>query len=145
MCFGGGGGSPATIVMPDTRSYDRMASAQIDLMRQQQQGEMALKQQELNNAMARQQQVLADFRDFKIQKAEEQQFKANETSENAMRINAMLGAPPPEPSAKAPVIGSDREGLVKAKGKSRLRIERVDRAAASASQGSGTGLNLTAS
>jgi len=42
MCFGGGG-SRATITMPNTSAYDRQAEMQLDLMRQQQQGVMSLK------------------------------------------------------------------------------------------------------
>jgi hypothetical protein len=141
MCFGGGGGSPATIVMPDTRAYDRQAELQMQAMRDTQNMGLSLKQLELNRAMSAQQQVLSDFRDFKIEQADKQQFKAEETSANAARINALIGAPPPQPSAKAPVLGSDREGLVKAKGKKGLRIDRVGQAVP-ASQGAGTGLNI---
>lgn len=141
MCFGGGGGSPATIVMPDTRSYDRQAELQMQAMRDSQEMGLALKQMELNRALSSQQQVLTELRDFKIEQADKEQFKAEETSGNAARINAILGAPPPQPSAKAPVVGSDREGLVKARGKKGLRIDRVDRATAT-SQGSGAGLNI---
>lgn len=143
MCFGGGG-SPATIVMPDTRAYDRQAELQMQAMRETQNMGVALKQMELNRALSSQQDVLTQLRDFKIEQADREQFKAEETSANAARINAILGAPPPEPSAKAPVVGSDREGLVKAKGKKRLRIDRVERAVAT-TQGSGAGLNITTS
>jgi hypothetical protein len=46
MCSGG---KAATINMPDTGAYDRMADMQIDLMRQQQQGAASLKQAELGS------------------------------------------------------------------------------------------------
>lgn len=131
MCSGGG--KPAKIVMPDTRAYDRQADLQIAAMQQQQQGEMMLKQMQLNQALQNREQVLMETRDFKTE-------RANDTAANAQRMSALLGAPPPEKSAKAPVVGSDRESMVKAKGKRALRI---DRQASASTQASGTGLNIT--
>ena len=140
MCSGGGKG--ATIVMPDTRAYDGMADLQMQAMRDQQTGVMALKQQELNQALGAQQQVMAEVKDYKVQQANDQQIKANETSANAARINAILGAPPPEKTAQAPVVGSERDGVTARKGKKELRIDRVGRAAPS-TQAAGAGLNIT--
>jgi len=131
MCSGGKG---ATINMPDTGAYDRMANMQIDLMRQQQQGAASLKQSELSQAIQAQQGVLTELRDFSIQ-------RANDTAANAARLAALIGTPPPEKTAKAPVVGSDRAGMTKPKGKAGLRIDRP----AATSQASGTGLNITAS
>lgn len=137
MCFGGGGGgAPAVITMPDTSAYDRQADMQIELMRQQQSGDLMLKQMQLSQAIEGQKQVLTDYRDFKTE-------RANDTAANAARMAALLGAPPPEPAAKPPVVGTDRENMVKPKGKRGLRIDRVDQGMAT-SQGSGTGLNITA-
>lgn len=130
MCSGGG--SPATITMPDTSAYDRMANAQIELMRQQQQGAMGVKQAELNQALQGQQAALTQLRDFQVQ-------RANDTQANAARLAALIGAPPPEKTAQAPVVGSDRKGKGRAEGKRGLRIDR----AKSTSQGTGTGLNIT--
>lgn len=131
MCFGGG--KAATITMPDTGAYDRMAQMQMDAMRQQQNGLASLKQAELSQALRSQDQVLADLRDAKVQ-------RANETSANAARMAALIGAPPPEKSATAPVVGSDRDAVTKLKGKAALRIDRP----AATSQSSGTGLNIIA-
>jgi len=114
MCFGGGG-SPATITMPDTRAYDRQAQLQMDAMRQTQDMGLKVKQSELNQALAAQQQTLSDLRDLKVQ-------RANETAANAQRMAALIGTPPPEPTAKAPTIGSDREAMTRAKGKRGLRL-----------------------
>lgn len=130
MCSGG---KAATINMPDTRAYDRQADMQIAAMQQQQQGEMMLKQMQLSQALEGRKQVLSDVRDFKTE-------RANDTAANAQRMSMLLGAPPPEKSAKAPVVGSDRESMVRAKGKRGLRI---DRQASAPTQGSGTGLNIT--
>jgi hypothetical protein len=132
MCSGG---SPATITMPDTGAYDRMAQLQMNAMRQQQDGVVMLKQMELNQALRGQEQSLMEMRDFRTE-------RANDTAANAQRMAALIGTPPPEKTAKAPVVGTDRENMVKAKGKKGLRIDRVDRAVAT-SEGTGTGLNIT--
>ncbi len=128
-------GKAATITMPDTGAYDRMAQMQMDVMRQQQDGVAMLKQMELGQALRGQEQSLMEMRDFRTE-------RANDTAANAQRMAALIGAPPPEKTAKAPVVGTDRENMVKAKGKKGLRIDRVDRAAAT-SEGAGTGLNIT--
>ena len=130
MCFGGG--EAATITMPDTSAYDQQADLQIALMNQQSQGAMSTKQAELNTALTSQQDVLTELRDFKIQ-------QANDTQANAARMAALIGAPPPDPTAKAPVIGRDRTNAKKAKGKKGLRIARSKKP----SQGTGSGLNVT--
>lgn len=136
MCFGGGG-SRATITMPDTKAYDRQADLQLDLMRQQQQGVMSLKQLELNQALKGQEQSLAEVRDYQVQ-------RANETQANAARMAALIGTPPPDRTAQAPVIGTDREAMAKPRGKQGLRIDRVAQSTPT-SQGSGTGLNIATS
>ena len=133
MCFGGG--QPATISMPDTGAYDRMAQAQMEAMQQRQQGKIMRKQGALDQALRGQGQVYTELRDIKEQ-------RANDTAANAQRMSALLGAPPPDKTAEAPVVGTDRENMVKAKGKKGLRIDRVERQVAT-SQGAGTGLNIT--
>lgn len=129
MCMGG---KAATITMPDTGAYDRMAQMQMDAMRQQQDGVAMLKQGELNSAIKSQELAYSEMRDFSMQ-------RANETSANAARLAALIGTPPPEKSAKAPVVGSDRAGMARSKGKAALRIDR----STANSQASGTGLNIT--
>lgn len=131
MCFGGGG-SPATITMPDTGAYDRMAQTQFDAMRAAQDGEVKLKQAELNQALATQQDTLAQLRDVKT-------ARANDTAANAARMAALLGPPPPEKSAQAPVLGSDRAERSRPAGKRGMRIDRETVSTTAA----GTGLNIT--
>jgi hypothetical protein len=130
MCSGG---KAATITMPDTGAYDRMAQLQMDAMRQQQDGAARLRQAELNSAIRAQESVLTELRDFNVQ-------RANDTAANAARLAALIGTPPPEKSAKAPVVGSNRAGMSRPKGKAGLRIDRPT----ANSQASGTGLNITA-
>ncbi|QTP86392.1 hypothetical protein SSRP02_p036 [Synechococcus phage S-SRP02] len=131
MCFGGGG-SPAVITMPDTGAYDRMAQMQFDAMRSVQDGAAKAKQMELSQAISGQQQVLTDLRDLQTR-------RANDVAANAERMAALLGAPPPEKTAQAPVVGSDRASMARASGKRGLRIDR----ATATSDGAGTGLNIT--
>jgi hypothetical protein len=64
--------------------------------------------------------------------------QANDVSAQAGRLAALIGAPPPEKSAEAPVVGRAR-GTATSKGKGALRIERQLTAAA----GQGSGLNIT--
>ena len=129
MCSGGG--SPATITMPDTGAYDRMAQNQLDAMKAVMDGATKAKQQELNTATLSQQQTLTQLRDFRTQ-------QANDTSAQAARLTALIGAPPPEKNAQAPVVGRNR-GTVASKGKGALRIEQSTALAA----GQGAGLNIT--
>lgn len=131
MCMGGG--SPAVITMPDTKAYDRLAQAQMDVMREVQNMGIDVKQTELTSALSKQGQAFADLRDFKMQ-------RANDVAANAARMAALIGTPPPEPTAKAPTLGSDREGMAKSKGKRSLRIDR-----AQAGERAGIGLNITTS
>jgi hypothetical protein len=118
--------------MPNTRAYDRMLNAQLDAMRMAQDGPVKLKQQELTAALDRQQQVLTELRDLKLQ-------RANDTSANAERLAALIGTPPPDKAATAPVIGSDRAGMSKPQGKRGMRVDR----AVPSSSAAGTGLNIT--
>lgn len=131
MCFGGGG-SPATITMPDTGAYDRMAQMQFDAIRQTQDGAARLKQAELNQVVADQQGVLEQLRAVVTS-------RANDTAANAARMAALIGAPPPEKTAKAPVVGSDRAEQTRPAGKRGLRIDRP----AASTAGSGSGLNIS--
>lgn len=129
MCMGGG--SAATITVPKTESYDAQADLQIAAMQQTQNSTAMLKQGELNSALAAQQQTLTDARDFKIQQAED-------TRANAARMANLIGAPPPEKTAQAPVVGRDRDrSQGKAKGRNSLKV----RKSKSTAQGKGTGLN----
>lgn len=130
MCSGGG--SRATITMPDTGAYDRMANLQLEAIRSSQDGAAKLKQQELNQALAAQQQVLTDLRDVRTR-------RANDVAANAARMAALMGAPPPEKAASAPVVGADRAGQARVQGKKGLRIDR----AVASTAGAGTGLNIT--
>ncbi len=131
MCFGGSP-PPATITMPDTGAYDRLAQMQMDAMRQSQDGAIKVKQGELNQALTAQQESLAQLRDVKT-------ARANDTAANAARMAALIGAPPPEKAATAPVLGSDRAEMSRPAGKRGLRIDR----ATATTAGVGTGLNIT--
>lgn len=129
MC--GGGGRP-TIAMPDTKGYDRLLGLQIAAMQQAQSSAVTTAQGVLNAALQQEQQVLGSLRDVRVQ-------QANETAANAQRIAALLGPPPPEKTASAPVIGADRTTASARTGRRQLR---VDRAGSGATPAKGAGLNL---
>lgn len=130
MCFGGGG-QAATITMPDTRAYDRMFDMQRRVLERQMDSGLQVKQQELQNSLREQERIYAQATETRKQLAEN-------TSAQAARMAALIGTPPPEKSATAPVVGNARTGVTR-KGKSGLRIERQT----ATSAGQGAGLNIT--
>ena len=130
MCMGGG--QSATITMPDTGAYDRMANMQMQAMRDQMSGQSSLQQAKLNSALTDQQGVKTQLADVKTQ-------RANDTAANAARLAALIGTPPPEKAATAPTVGTNRSDVAKASGKKGLRIER----STPTTQAAGTGLNIT--
>jgi hypothetical protein len=132
MCAGGGG-SRATIYAPDTRAYDALASQQLALMQQTQSSDVLTKQSQLD-ALVRERTAL------QTQEQAVATARANNTTAQAARLAALVGAPPPEKPAAAPVIGSDRTGEKRPTGKQALRI---DRAAGTTAAGPGAGLNIT--
>jgi hypothetical protein len=132
MCFGGGG-SAATITMPDTAAYDRQFQLQKAAIDQQMTGGNNLLQTQLTGALRGKETIAQQAVDMKRQIAEN-------TSAQALRMAALVGTPPPEKSAAPPVVGNSRNAVV-SKGKGALRIERTT----TASAGQGTGLNIAAS
>lgn len=130
MCMGGGGGGGGVITMPNTGAYDQMANAQIAAMQSVMDSSVKMKQGELNSALTAQQNQLTQLRDLQTQ-------RANDVSAQAARLTQLIGTPPPEKSAEAPVVGRNR-GTVTSKGKSALRIEKT----AVTSSGQGSGLNI---
>tara|TARA_B100001094_G_C17914684_1_gene662937 strand:- start:228 stop:644 length:417 start_codon:yes stop_codon:yes gene_type:complete len=135
MCNGGGGRT--TIQMPDTSAYDSQLDTQIMLMQQQQNNSSTLLQNSLNQSQLDNQNLLSSIKDFKLS-------AAKDVSANAARMSALIGAPPPDKTAKAPVVGRDRErSKNKKKGKKSLRVDKVQKKKTSTKKSSGTGLNST--
>ena len=128
MCFGGGG-SRATITKPDYNAYDKQFELQKEAIANSMDSDLRLKQQVLQTA-------LGDKADVQRQLNEQIRIQAENTNAQAMRLAQVIGPPPPEKTATAPVIGSKRKKL----GKERLRIRRSTSPTASAS---GAGLNIT--
>lgn len=128
MCFGGG--SRATITKPDYNAYDKQFELQKDAIQTSMSNELKLKQQELQTS-------LSDKADIQRALNEQIRIQAENTNAQAMRLAQVIGPPPPEKSAQAPVIGSKRKKL----GKQGLRIRR---GVAPTSSASGAGLNITA-
>lgn len=128
MCFGGGGA--ATITEPDYAAYNQQFELQKSAIEQQMNNTTQLKQGEVNAALQRKQDLLTQSNDLKRQLAEN-------TSAQALRMAQLLGPPPPEKTAEAPVVGRAR-GEVTSRGKKDLRIERQ----VATSNGQGAGLNI---
>ena len=128
MCFGGG--SRATITKPDYNAYDKQFELQKEAIQNSMSNELKLKQQELQTS-------LGDKADIQRKLNEQIRIQAENTNAQAMRLAQVIGPPPPEKSAQAPVIGSKRKKL----GKQGLRIRR---GVAPTSSASGAGLNITA-
>jgi uncharacterized membrane protein len=130
MCVGGSA-PRATITVPNYERYDRMADRQIEMIESIQNTKTLAKQQKLNRAVGKQQDALTE-----LLAAEE--ARANATAADAQRMAALIGTPPPEPTAKAPVIGDNRAGMARPEGKRSLRIDRNARSSSAA----GAGLNI---
>ena len=128
MCFGGG--SSATITKPDYNAYDKQFELQKEAIQSSMDANLRTKQQELQTS-------LREKADIQRQLNEQIRIQAENTNAQAMRLAQVIGPPPPEKSAQAPVIGSKRKKL----GKERLRIRRGVTPTSSAS---GAGLNITA-
>jgi hypothetical protein len=114
MC---GGGTPrSTIIQPDYRAYNQMADAQLQTMRMAQSPAVLAAQQGVQAAALQQQQALADL-------AARKTAEANDTSASAARLAALIGAPPPDKTAKAPVLSSNRQGMSRPMGRKGLRVD----------------------
>lgn len=137
MCMGGGGGGGGVITMPDTGAYDRMYDRQLQMMQMSQNSELDTYQAELNAAVMNQQDLLTDLRDLRRENAE----SAASVEAEAKRMSNIIGTPPPEMSAKAPVIGSARK-KPKTQAKSGKRGLRIARATPSANETVGYNLNI---
>lgn len=132
MCFGGGG-SAATITKPDYNAYDKQFQLQKDAIERTLAGNTKLVQQQLNTALKEKQSTLEELTSVQKQWAEN-------TNAQAMRLAQVIGPPPPEKHAQAPVIGAKARGL-RGKGKGGLRIGRAT--ANKGGRGSGTQLTLS--
>ncbi len=132
MCFGGGG-SAATITKPDYNAYDKQFQLQKDAIERSMEGNTRLVQQQLDTALKKKQSTLDQLTNTQRQLAEN-------TNAQAMRLAQVIGPPPPEKHAQAPVIGAKARGL-RGKGKGGLRIGRAT--ATKGGKGSGTQLTLS--
>jgi len=129
MCMGGG--SAATITVPDYAAYDQ----QFDLQK------AAIEQAASQSTLTAQADLNAELRakqDAATQLLVAKQQQADDTNAAAMRLAQVVGPPPREPHAKPPEIGVDERGLKTKKGKTSLRIGKV-----ATSSASGSGLNIT--
>jgi hypothetical protein len=93
-----------------------MADAQLQTMQMAQSPAVLIAQQGVQAAAVQQQQVLAGL-------ATRKTAEANDTSAAASRLAALIGTPPPDKTAKAPVLGSNRQGMSRPKGRKGLRVD----------------------
>ena len=129
MCMGGG--SAATITVPDYAAYDQQFDLQKAAIEQAASQSTLTAQADLNSALRAKQDAATQLLVAKQQQAED-------TNAAAMRLAQVVGPPPKEPHAKPPEIGVDERGLKTKKGKTSLRIGKV-----ATTSGSGSGLNIT--
>lgn len=134
MCTGGGGGG-GTITKPDYSAYNQQFDLQKAAIDSQMQNTSMAMQAQLNQTLKDQATVREQIRDIQIAKAEDQQ----RLEEEAERLSVLIGTPPPEPTASAPVIGARDRKLNTRKGKSALKINQK----VASSTGQGAGLNIT--
>ena len=127
MC---GGGKAATITQPDYSAYNKQFDLQKSAIDQAMNSGSQLLQQQLTSAVTAKQGALAA-------ELERKKILAENTSAQAMRLATLIGTPPPEKSAQAPVVAGER-GLQTKKGKSALRIG-LD---STSRMGQGAGLNI---
>jgi len=114
MC--GGGAPRSTIVQPDYGAYNRMADMQMQTMQLAQSPAVLAAQQGVQAAALQQQQVLSGL-------VARRTAEANDTSAAAARLAALIGTPPPEKTAKAPVLASNRAGMSRPTGRKGLRVD----------------------
>lgn len=114
MC--GGGAPRATIAQPNYGAYDRLVNTQMQTMQMVQSPAVLAAQQQVQAETLRQQGVLSDL-------AAARTAAANDTSAAAARLAALIGAPPPDKTAKAPVLAWNRQGMSRPQGRRGLRID----------------------
>ena len=114
MC--GGGAPSSTIIQPDYGAYNRMADAQLQTMQMVQSPAVLAAQQGIQAATLKQQQALNDL-------AARKTSEANDTSASATRLSALIGTPPPDKTARAPVLASNRQGKSRPMGRKGLRVD----------------------
>ena len=127
MC---GGGKAATITQPDYNAYNKQFDLQKSAIDQAMNSGAQQMQQQLSQATAAKQGALAA-------ELEQKKILAENTNAQAMRLATLIGTPPPEKSAQAPVVAGER-GIQTKKGKSALRIG-LD---STSRMGQGAGLNI---
>jgi len=130
MCMGGG--SAATITVPDYNAYDKQFNLQKEAIQRQIDNETRLVQGQLNTARLEKQSVLTKVN-------EQARIRAENVDRQARMLADMAGPPPPEKSAKNFIIGARDRGLQAVKGKQSLRIGRK----IAKKSATGAGLNIT--
>lgn len=127
MCTGGGGASKAKIKKVN-KKQQKQVSAAVDQMAAKVKGlldsnsNLALTQQLAESSGRNLQSTLQDLTGLARMAADSQQL----LQQDAARMSALIGPPPPEKSADRPVIGRNRDQAATpaSRGRRQLRIER---------------------
>jgi hypothetical protein len=93
-----------------------MADMQMQTMQMAQSPAVLAAQQGVQAAALQQQEVLSGL-------AARRTAEANDTSAAAARLAALIGTPPPDKTAKAPVLASNRAGMSRPTGRKGLRVD----------------------
>ena len=146
MCSGGGG-SQATIYMPDTDKYNQQFEMQKAAIEAQMQNGTKLMQQQLQSSLQRKESLMEKLTMLEMKKAND---PATIDAMVDQRVATMMAASKsliPEDSAQQVRIGASRDSDVEGKlggakksGKAGLRIRRNP---SQASTGTGVGLSIT--
>lgn len=129
---------PAKIKQPKMHAANaaQRMMTQAVMQMQSPDNELLLAQMQLQQSDKDLANTIQQARDLKLELASNQAA----LSEKAMQISALMGPPPPEPAAKPPVIGRDREDTsTRRRGRSALRVDRVT----TSGSAPGTGLSIT--
>jgi seryl-tRNA synthetase len=128
----------AKIKRPKTHAADAAQRMMTKAVMQLQKPDTALAMAQMNLQQSDKDlsRTIEQVRDLKLELASNQ----SALSEQAMQMSALMGAPPPEPSAKPPVVGRDREDTsTRRRGRSNLRVDRVT----ASGSAPGAGLSIT--
>lgn len=156
MCFGGSKPQPATIFMPATDQYDDQLDRQYDLLRQQMDNQNKLMQQQIQSGQDRNAALMERIVAARESKADSAEYIDQQVQDRLDAIRGPVEDLVPEQGAQMVISSAVRPGErekgasrdsdvidrggAKKSGKSGLRIRLTSQ---KASQGKGTGLNIT--
>ena len=160
MCSGGSAPAPATIIMPDTNSYDSQLEAQMDAIRTQMDNQQKLLQQQLQSSLQRNSDLMNQLTLNKIEQANSPAAIDYAVAERFQTLQGPIEDLVAQRSTPSIISGSQfltgarekgasresdvkREGGAKKPGKDGLRIKLTAPKKSNNVFGQGAGLNIT--